>query len=66
LLERMRAIPAMRDVPVLVWTVKDLTETERGRLLETAQGIVPKSQGGTDAIVAALTPYLAPASPERG
>jgi protein-histidine pros-kinase len=58
LLERMREIPSMHDVPVIVWTVKDLTEAERRRLLEGAQGIVPKSQGGTEAIVAALMLYL--------
>ena len=28
-------------------------------LLDSAQGIVAKSQGGTEAIVAALAPYLA-------
>jgi PAS domain S-box-containing protein len=59
LLARLRAIPSMRDVPVIVWTVKDLSEVERRRLLESAQGIVAKSQGGTEAIVAALRPYLA-------
>ncbi len=59
LLDRMRAIPGMRDVPVIIWTVKDLTDAERARLLEGAQGIVFKSQGSTDEIVAALEPYLA-------
>jgi PAS domain S-box-containing protein len=66
LLDRMRAVPRMRDIPVIVWTVKDLTEAERKRLLAVAQGIVPKSQGGTDAIVAALNPYLSSAASERG
>ncbi len=58
LLERLRALPGMRDVPVLVWTVHDLTQAERKRLLEAAQGIVSKREGGTEAILAALEPYL--------
>jgi len=66
LLDRMRTTPEMRDVPVIVWTVKDLTEAERKRLLEGSQGVVPKSQGGTDAIVAALRPYLPLAVSEPG
>ena len=61
LLDRIRANPSLRDVPVIVWTVKDLNEAERRRLLEQAQGIIQKSQGGTDAIVAALAPYLSAA-----
>ncbi|HLK35450.1 MAG TPA: PAS domain S-box protein [Polyangiaceae bacterium] len=66
LLDRMRAIPKMRNIPVIVWTVKDLTEIERKRILAAAQGIVPKSQGGTEAIVAALKPYLSAAVAQRG
>ncbi|MGA3124349.1 MAG: PAS domain S-box protein [Polyangiaceae bacterium] len=58
LLEHLRALPGMRDVPVLVWTVHDLTQPERKRLLEAAQGIVSKREGGTEAILAALEPYL--------
>jgi CheY-like chemotaxis protein len=60
LLDRIRALPSTKLVPVIVWTVKDLSEAERKRLLESAQGIVAKSQGGTEAIVAALEPYLSP------
>ncbi len=58
LLARIRASPGLRDVPIIVWTVIDLADAERRRLLQHAQGIVQKSQG-TDAIVLALTPYLA-------
>jgi CheY-like chemotaxis protein len=66
LLERMRAIPAMRDVPVIVWTVKDLTDAERRRLLGAAQGIVAKGQGGTEPIVTALSQYLSQVVSGRG
>lgn len=61
LLERLRAIPTMRDVPVIIWTLEDLTESERARLLEGAQGIVPKGQG-TEAILAALERYFGAAA----
>ena len=33
---------------------------------ETAQGIVPKSQGGTDAIIEAIKPFLALTPSDRG
>ena len=66
LLDRIRAIPNMHSVPVIVWTVKDLTDAERMRLRETAQGIVPKSQGGTEAIIEAIKPYLALTPSDRG
>jgi signal transduction histidine kinase/CheY-like chemotaxis protein len=65
LLDCLRAVPGMRDLPVIIWTVKDLTDSERQRLLDAAQGIVSKSGGGTEGIVAALMPYLA-AAPVAG
>jgi protein-histidine pros-kinase len=59
MLDRIRAIPAMRHVPVVVWTVKDLSDAERRRLLETAQCIVPKGDSGSQALLDAIAPYLA-------
>ncbi len=58
LLDLLRAMPHMRDVPVVVWTVKDLSEVERKHLLLTAQRIVPKAEGDIDEVIAALQPYL--------
>jgi CheY-like chemotaxis protein len=58
LLDRLRAIPRLRDVPVVVWTVKDLTEAERERLLRSAQRIVAKGQGDNDEILDAVVTYL--------
>jgi PAS domain S-box-containing protein len=58
LLDRLRAIPHLRSVPVVVWTVKDLSEAERRRLLRGAQRIVLKGQEESDAIFDALMPYL--------
>jgi PAS domain S-box-containing protein len=60
LLDRMRALPSMRNVPVVVWTVKDLTEAERTRLDDAAQAVVTKSKGGTEDVMDALMPYLGP------
>jgi PAS domain S-box-containing protein len=58
LIDRLRAVPHMRGVPVVIWTVKDLSENERKRLLGAAQGIVQKGHGRTDTILDALKPYL--------
>ncbi|MGH7296126.1 MAG: PAS domain S-box protein, partial [Polyangiaceae bacterium] len=58
LLDQLRAVPHMRDVPVVVWTVKDLTQAERKRLLDQAQQLVPKAQGSSDTILEAIRPYL--------
>jgi signal transduction histidine kinase/DNA-binding response OmpR family regulator len=46
-LEHLRREPAGRRVPVIVWTVKDLTEEERAFLRRSAQAIVNKGQGGS-------------------
>ncbi len=45
LLDRLRAMPSMKGVPIVVWTIKDLSEGERRRLLDSAQQIVPKGAG---------------------
>jgi hypothetical protein len=58
LLDRFRAIPRLRDVPVVVWTVRDLSEAERARLLRTTQCIVPKGQGDNDEILDAVETYF--------
>ena len=58
LLDRVRALPRLQGVPVVVWTVKDLSAAERARLLLSAQKIVPKGQGDLEALLDALEPYL--------
>jgi CheY-like chemotaxis protein len=40
--ERFREKEAARGVPIIVWTSKDLTDDDRRRLRETAQGVVMK------------------------
>ena len=61
-ISRLRAVPGGRDVPILVWTVKDLDAGERRRLHGSAAVIVPKSAGGAQALVEELRRLLPAAS----
>jgi DNA-binding response OmpR family regulator len=49
-LERLRREPAGRQVPAIVWTVKDLTQQERDLLRSSAQAVVSKGQGGSSVL----------------
>jgi len=51
---RFRQMPAGRDVPIIVWTVKDLDAGERRRLHPFITGFVSKSAGGSHALVKEL------------
>jgi PAS domain S-box-containing protein len=44
-LEHFRRIPACAHVPVIVWTVKDLTPADLQRLKASAQGVMSKGHG---------------------
>lgn len=59
---RFRAIPAGRDVPIIVWTVKDLGADERRRLHPLITAVVSKNSGGSQALVQELRRRLPPAS----
>jgi len=61
-LDRFRRLPAHARTPVLIWTMKELTESEQARLVETAQGIVSKNGGTPSTVVAQLRALL----PEPG
>jgi CheY-like chemotaxis protein len=50
-LEQLRETPALHDVPVVVWTIKDLDVEERRRLQSSRAGVISKSVGGSKAIV---------------
>ena len=50
-LEVFRSRPRNRDVPVIIWTAKELLAAELRRLREQAQSIVPKSNGGASALL---------------
>jgi len=56
-LNRFRRSPEGRRVPVIVWTVADLTDEVRQRLAASATGVVLKGNGGTGALLAELERY---------
>jgi signal transduction histidine kinase/CheY-like chemotaxis protein len=51
---RLRATPAGRQVPIIVWTVKDLEADERRRLQSSTVTIVAKRLGGSQTLVEEL------------
>src|SRR5947208_772814 len=58
LLERMRKAPAMRDLPVIVFTGKELTDEEEIRLRELSQGIVLKGVQSPERLLDEATLFL--------
>jgi PAS domain S-box-containing protein len=50
-------------VPVLVWTVKDLTSEERDKLLSNAQAIITKGKDRRGTLLATLADHLAVPAP---
>jgi CheY-like chemotaxis protein len=61
-LDRLRASPATRHTPVLIWSVKDLSTHEQTRLSRSVQAIVRKGHGGIPALLEDLRRFL-PAGP---
>ncbi|MGD0678653.1 MAG: PAS domain S-box protein [Polyangiaceae bacterium] len=57
-LNRLRRQPQHRDVPVVVWTAKDLTAAEEDRLREHADAVHSKARGGVAAVVHELEHLL--------
>jgi CheY-like chemotaxis protein len=57
-LDRLRRDPAGRGVPVIVWTVKDLSSDEHALLRASAQAVVSKGRGGSAAVIAELRTFL--------
>ena len=62
-LEQFRELPSSRHVPVIVWTIKDLSASERATLRMSSQAVVPKSGGA--ALMEELRSFL-PARPAVG
>jgi CheY-like chemotaxis protein len=62
-LERFRELPESRQIPVIVWTIKDLDARERARLRMSSQAVVPKS--GSAALIEELRAFLPEPDPER-
>jgi CheY-like chemotaxis protein len=57
-IERFRAKPENRLVPVMVWTVKDLTTAERRRLLDKVQIVIAKGADAGVPLAAMLKKFL--------
>jgi CheY-like chemotaxis protein len=57
-LERFRALPACRSVPVLIWTMKDLTGGEYARLQSTVQCVASKGHGGMAGMMNELRSFI--------
>jgi CheY-like chemotaxis protein len=57
-LEHFRRIPSCRDTPVIVWTVKDLSQHEYARLQSSAQGVLGKGHVSTSSVVSELRRFL--------
>jgi CheY-like chemotaxis protein/anti-sigma regulatory factor (Ser/Thr protein kinase) len=49
-LDQFRRIPACAQVPVIVWTVRDLTAGDVQRLKSTVQGVMSKGHGGRSVV----------------
>jgi signal transduction histidine kinase len=59
-LDRFRAIPGCETTPVVVWTVKDLSKDELGRLRASAQAVVAKGAGAGLDLLVALEAFVRP------
>jgi CheY-like chemotaxis protein len=57
-LERFRADPRWNGIPVLVWTVKDLTSAETLELAKRAAAVLPKDGSGARVLVEQLRHQL--------
>jgi CheY-like chemotaxis protein len=57
-LDRLRSSPATRRTPVLIWTIKDLSDRECARLSQSAQSIVRKGHGGISSLLEDLRRFL--------
>ncbi|HKI86823.1 MAG TPA: response regulator [Thermoanaerobaculia bacterium] len=57
-LAKFRANPSWNDVPVIVWTIKDLTDEDLARLRQAAQAVVAKGASGASELARQLALYL--------
>ena len=57
-LERFRALPRCRTVPVIVWTVKALSVADYRRLEASVQGILQKGKNAGSVVLEALRTFL--------
>jgi PAS domain S-box-containing protein len=64
-LERLRAHPPNRSIPVIVWTNQDLTSHERSQLSALSQGLIPKGHGDIARLLEELKASLMPGQGPR-
>ncbi|MEY2932663.1 MAG: hypothetical protein RL033_3412, partial [Pseudomonadota bacterium] len=57
-LARFRELPGCAQVPVVIWTAKDVTSEERASLVRSSSAIVPKGARGLEALLDELQPFL--------
>jgi CheY-like chemotaxis protein len=57
-LEHFRRQPRNREVPVIIWTAKDLSHGEQVRLRESAQTVLRKSHGGIAELIEEMKAVL--------
>lgn len=57
-LERFRALPRCKTVPVIVWTMKDLSVADYRRLEASVQGILQKGHAAGTVVLEALRMFL--------
>ncbi len=60
-LERFRHLPRCNTVPVIIWSVRDLSPGDYRRLESSVQGILQKGQDAGTVILEALRTFLPPA-----
>jgi len=57
-LEQFRGLPECRNVPVLIWTMKDLTTDEYSRLQSSVQCFVSKGGGAMARMMDELRTFI--------
>ena len=60
---RFRQLPHCADVPIVIWTAKELTSQDLARLTRSASAIVAKGSLGASGLIAQLKPFLARTPP---
>jgi PAS domain S-box-containing protein len=61
---RFRRLPNCAHVPIIVWTVKDVSSGERERLGDSSSVFVSKSSGDADALLAEVQRFITAPRPE--
>ena len=65
-LAELRKTEVGKDLPVIIWTMKDVGGDDRARLLATAQAVVPKGAGSLPQLVRELENHAPRVAPKRG